>query len=248
MKRQKVRRGIVLITFLTLPIVFDYFSPAIPFFGAIEGIVSGSLMFFGMLFLSSLLFGRAYCGWLCPVGGLQECCMIAVDKKAKGGKLNLIKFFIWIPWLSAIILVFFLNEGIKKLDFTYITIAHHGISLMDIKAYMVYYFCLTLALLICMLGGKRGFCHYVCWAAPFMIIGSRIRKHFNCSFLKLKCEPEKCSSCGLCNKNCPMSLDVKNMVQTKEMYNSECILCGSCADTCPKKAIKLSWYAVNKMG
>ena len=248
MKRQKVRRGIVFITFLLLPIVFDYFSPAIPFFGAMEGIVNGSLMVFGMLFLSSLLFGRAYCGWLCPVGGLQECCMIAVDKKAKGGKLNLIKFFIWVPWLSAIILIFFLNEGIKKLDFTYITIAHHGISLMDIKAYMVYYFCLTLALLICILGGKRGFCHYVCWAAPFMIIGSRIRKHFKYSFLKLRCEREKCSSCGLCNKNCPMSLDVMNMVQTKEMYNSECILCGSCADTCPKKAIKLSWYAVNKMG
>jgi len=35
-----------------------------------------------------------------------------------------------------------------------------------------------------------------------------------------------------------MSLDVKAMVEAANMKNSECILCGECADICPKKTIK----------
>ncbi len=37
-----------------------------------------------------------------------------------------------------------------------------------------------------------------------------------------------------------MSLDVKEMVQKENMKNAECILCGECVDTCPKKAIGYS--------
>jgi ferredoxin len=38
-----------------------------------------------------------------------------------------------------------------------------------------------------------------------------------------------------------MSLDVKEMVESENMKNSECILCGECVDTCPKKAITYSF-------
>ena len=38
-----------------------------------------------------------------------------------------------------------------------------------------------------------------------------------------------------------MSLDVNSMVQQNSMENSECILCGSCVDNCPKGAVKYSF-------
>jgi NAD-dependent dihydropyrimidine dehydrogenase PreA subunit len=34
-----------------------------------------------------------------------------------------------------------------------------------------------------------------------------------------------------------MSLDVQGMVRKGAMENAECILCGSCVDTCPKQVI-----------
>jgi NAD-dependent dihydropyrimidine dehydrogenase PreA subunit len=38
-----------------------------------------------------------------------------------------------------------------------------------------------------------------------------------------------------------MSLNVMEMVQKQEMNNTECILCGSCVDGCPKKAVKFAF-------
>jgi ferredoxin-type protein NapH len=38
-----------------------------------------------------------------------------------------------------------------------------------------------------------------------------------------------------------MSLEVNSMVQKNSMENSECILCGSCVDNCPKQVIKYNF-------
>jgi NAD-dependent dihydropyrimidine dehydrogenase PreA subunit len=77
--------------------------------------------------------------------------------------------------------------------------------------------------------------------APFMIIGRAIRNAINLPSLQLTANSEKCINCKLCEKKCPMSLQVNEMVQTKEMENSECVLCGSCVDNCPKGVIKYSF-------
>jgi ferredoxin-type protein NapH len=54
-------------------------------------------------------------------------------------------------------------------------------------------------------------------------------------------DKEKCANCKTCTKNCPMSLDVNGMVLKGSMVNSECILCGTCADGCTKGVIKYSF-------
>jgi NAD-dependent dihydropyrimidine dehydrogenase PreA subunit len=40
-----------------------------------------------------------------------------------------------------------------------------------------------------------------------------------------------------------MSLDVHQMVQAGQMKHNECILCGTCVDTCPKGAIRFLFGA-----
>jgi ferredoxin-type protein NapH len=70
MMRQKIRRTILLISFLFFPITLYYFSPALIIMGAAAGIIVGSFVLFGVLFVSSLLVGRGFCGWVCPGAGL----------------------------------------------------------------------------------------------------------------------------------------------------------------------------------
>lgn len=239
MKRQKLRRGIILISFLLFPITIYYLSPYLIIQGAAEGIITGSFIVFSLMFLSSLFLGRAFCGWLCPAGGLQECCMIASDKKTRGGRLNWIKFFIWIPWLLTIAAMFISIGGFKRTDFLYMTI--HGISVAEPAAYIIFYGVVMLIVVLALAAGRRSFCHYVCWMAPFMMIGSKIKNTLGYPSLHLSASKGTCISCRACTKKCPMSLDVMNMVQNGNMTNSECILCGECIDGCPKKVIKYSF-------
>ena len=69
MRRQKVRKTLLFISMLLFPVTLNYLSPYLVIRGGFEGVVSGNALLFAGLFLSSLFFGRAYCGWLCPAGG-----------------------------------------------------------------------------------------------------------------------------------------------------------------------------------
>lgn len=70
--RQKIRRGLLIASLLLLPVTLYYFSPALSLQGATAGVASGSVLVFAGLFVSALFLGRAFCGWACPMGGLQE--------------------------------------------------------------------------------------------------------------------------------------------------------------------------------
>jgi polyferredoxin len=77
--------------------------------------------------------------------------------------------------------------------------------------------------------------------APFMIIGMKVSDWLRLPRLSLKSDKSNCNGCNQCSKKCPMSLDVKTMVETSNMKNSECILCGECIDICPKKSIEYTF-------
>jgi polyferredoxin len=237
--RQKIRRAILLITFLLFPVVFKYLSPYVIIAGSAEGIIVGSFIYFVFLFIFSLFFGRAVCGWACPAAGVQEWACTVNDKKVKGGRFDWIKYFIWVPWMAIIILMAVMAGGYNSVQPTYLI--DYGVSLTSIYDYYIYFIVLALIIILSFAVGRRAFCHYVCWMAPFMIIGTKIRNLLRLPGLRLKSDSSKCQSCKTCNNNCPMSLDVSGMIQNKSMDNAECILCGTCIDSCPNSVIKYSW-------
>jgi polyferredoxin len=73
------------------PVTINYFSPYIIIDGASQGVVAGSFITFALLFLVSLFLGRAFCGWICPAGGLQEWCFTVNDKKSSRREIQLDK-------------------------------------------------------------------------------------------------------------------------------------------------------------
>jgi ferredoxin-type protein NapH len=207
MKRQNIRSLILLLSLLLFPVIFYYLSPYLIIAGALEGTMAGDTITFFVLLLTGLIFGRSFCGWVCPVGGLQEICLIS-------------------------------RGWFRNIDFLYQT--EHGISLgtsFGFIPYVTYYGVLTLFLSLTLFTGRRGFCHFGCWVAPFVMIGQQIGRGFRLPQLRLSADPAKCSHCKNCNKNCPMSLDVHGLIQ-KNLYHTECILCGTCIDVCPTKVIR----------
>jgi len=56
-------------------------------------------------------------------------------------------------------------------------------------------------------------------------------------------DPEKCISCGLCERDCPAKAIELVEVSGKRMpkfYLDRCIFCYQCVESCPRDAIKLS--------
>lgn len=230
--------------FLLFPLILDFFSPYIIIDSASNGIINGSFITFGLLFVFSLFLGRAWCSWACPAGGLQEISFSARDKKARGGKFDWIKYFIWVPWIGIIAFMVAKAGGYHQVDPFYLI--KDNLSESEPASNLIYYIFLYYIivgtfLILSLTAGRRAGCHYICWMAPFMIIGNKIKNFFRVPSLHLNSDKERCSNCKTCTKNCPMSLDVNGMVQNGSMVNSECIHCGTCADGCTKGVIKYSF-------
>ncbi len=237
-KRQNLRSALLLFTFLLFPVVMNFLSPYVIIDAAFQGIVNGSFILFGILFISSFFVGRAWCGWVCPAAGLQEAACKVNHRYVR--KINWVKWVIWVLWAVVIILGVITSGGYSQVDPLYLT--ESGISVDSPEKFIIYYIVVGLVFILSVVVGRRAFCHSTCWMAPFMILGRKVRNLLNSPALRLTAEPEKCIDCEKCTKACSMSLDVNQMVQSGSMENTECILCGQCIDTCPKDVIH---YAFN---
>ena len=232
---QKIRKPIVIFTavlFHVLLIFHLLFSPVIIVMASFRGIVNASFIVFILLFLLSLFFGRAYCAWFCPGCGVQEILNTFIKKKSSNTRALYIKYIIFSIWIIAIIAGYLIN-GFRKADLTF--------GMTDITVSRKIILTAGAILIIAPLTaifGRFASCKYICWQAPFMIIGSKIRDLLRLPGLRLKAVPENCKSCDLCKAKCPMNLDVTANVKNGKMIHTECILCGSCIDNCHQDAIK----------
>ena len=77
---------------------------------------------------------------------------------------------------------------------------------------------------------NRAFCKYICPVTIFL----KPMSYF--SLLRIKCDKNKCVSCGVCKKVCPMEVDVTDNSR-KRKNGTECILCFECVKNCPKNAL-----------
>lgn len=244
-RRQSVRKTILIVSFLLFPITMNYLSPYVIIDGTSQGVVNGSLVVFGLLFLTALIFGRAWCGWICPAGGLGEICFSANDRRVTPRRLDWIKWAIWIPWLGVIAASAWTAGGYQRVNLLLDT--QNGISVAGapdrpiLFAYIIYYGVIALFMGLSLALGRRGGCHSLCWMAPFMILGRKLRNTAGWPALRLNAVPDLCADCKTCTSHCPMSLDVNGMVRVGRMENDECILCGTCVDGCPKHAIRYAF-------
>ena len=240
MKRQSLRMFLLLLSFSIFPITIVYLSPVSPIMSLKAGVINLSVLTIISIFISGFIFRRSYCGWICPGGGCQLAAQAVNNKKIENLKNNWAQIIIVLIWIIAMITVILFGEQLPKLDV--INPGAGRFAESDIRYFFPYIPAVIVIFLFVLIFGRRGFCNRGCWIYPIIAFSSWVstRAHIPNLHVAVK-NADNCTNCKLCNKNCPMSINVNDHVKAKSNLPNNCIQCGQCIDRCPKDVLSYSF-------
>ncbi|GAB1348791.1 4Fe-4S binding protein [Ignavibacteriales bacterium] len=196
---------------------------------------AGFFIFLGIASLS-LLFGKSFCSWICPVGSISEAVGDFGDRismKLFKRKLRMPK---WIDYplrsLKYLLLGFFVYAIFLSMEVTalksFLDSPYNVIS--DVKMYYFFAdisqfaFSVIAVLFVLSIVVRNFWCRYLCPYGALLGIFSLL------SPIKIKRDAEKCTSCSLCTLACPNKIKVEKV---NYVISDECSSCMKCVDACP---------------
>ena len=206
----------------------------------------------GILALFGVILGRTVCGWLCPMGLLQELLHKIPTPKIRKSRatrlLSWLKYILLAVFAVALPLYYGIAKGVILPAFCkYICPAgtlEGAVGLLQNPANSSSFFqlgalftgkwvILAAAGLACVFC-YRAFCRFIC---PLGAIYSFFNRF---ALAGVKVNPDRCSGCGRCVMHCRMDV--------RHVGDRECISCGKCIGACPEGAISLQCGNITLMG
>lgn len=239
MNRLQYRAAVLVLSFLVMSISFVYISPYGMMTGLTQGVITAALVFWIAAFLLAFVFGRAFCGYLCPMGAEQE-----IIDRALRIDLREVPYLRYLKYLLAVLWV----GGAAALAAMAGTLVYDplytlgtGLPPWQAPAYAFFYAMVIGVFVLVLLLGRRGMCNYFCPMSVIFIAISRIKNRMRIPSLHLEADRTACIRCKKCTAACPMSLPVQEMVEKDTLLQPECIVCGNCAASCQKGVLRLAW-------
>ena len=165
-----------------------------------------------------LIFGRGWCGYACWTAMVLDFLPYKTPRNGRRKNLEKIRYFTFILSLVFVSSLFLLGVGnLERIMFWSFLVGN------------ILYYTVGIALAFG-LKDNRAFCKYICPITVFLKPSSYF------SLLRIKCNKDKCISCGKCRRVCPMDVEVTDNSR-KRVNGTECILCMECVKNCPKDAL-----------
>ena len=189
----------------------------------------------GYIGLVGIAFGRAFCGWLCPFGLLQE-----LIKKITSFRLKIEKSWGILKYVVLLIMipvVYFTNEpwfcklcpaGTIEGTFPIILspLWTELSKLISFRFFIKLAIAIVFILLFVVI--RRPFCRYMCPLGAMWGLFNKI------SFVRMKVDNSRCVKCNLCQEVCPMDIKIY-----EDPNHFDCIRCLKCVYVCPQKIIEV---------
>ena len=196
----------------------------------------------GLLLLFGLTLGRVICGWLCPMGLIQEALHRLPTPKMKKSRVTRYLTHVKYGILAVFVLILPLGSAFQGVPLPafckYICpagtlegaaglLAHPAnsgqwgmLGLLFTEKFLI----LTVVLTACVFI-YRAFCRFLCPLGALYGLFARI------ALLGVRVDEHTCTGCGACVRACPMDV--------RRVGDRECIHCGDCMAACPEQAIRI---------
>ncbi len=213
--------------------------------GSLQGALSNankSIPYYviGIILLYGLCLGRTICGWLCPIGLIQEWLYKIKTFKIKKSYftrlLSYTKYAILIIFVVILPIIYGLQHLAVPAFCKYICPAgtlEGAIALLlnpqnesffsMLGPIFTWKMIVLILFFVMSILCFRFFCRFLCPLGAIYSFFNRI------SFLGIKVNANQCINCGKCITTCKMDI--------AKVGDHECINCGECIPVCPTKAI-----------
>ena len=207
--------------------------------GKVSAIHPAAMFLLIAFLLISVIFRKAFCGWLCPAGTLSEALWKLgrnllgrnwkmprwLDLILRSLKYVLLSFFLYVvAGLSAESIMAFMGSpygliaDVKMLNFFRYLSETAGITLAALGLLSIFY--------------QNFWCRYLCPYGALMGIASLV------SPSRIRREPDQCINCAKCARACPALLPVDKLLTVR---SAECMSCMECVTVCPAQgALQMS--------
>lgn len=166
-----------------------------------------------------LIFGRGWCGYACWTAMVLDFLPYKVPSRPRRKRVEWIRYFTFVAAFFFVAALFLAKVGnIERIMFFAFIIGN------------ALYYAVGIGMAFAF-KDNRAFCKYVCPITVFM----KPMSYY--SLVRIKCDTDKCISCGKCKKVCPMDVEMTDNSR-KRANGTECILCMECVKVCPVNALK----------
>ncbi len=197
---------------------------------------------FGIIILFGLLLGRTICGFLCPMGLIQDLIHKIKSHKLKKSRITqILSYFKYVLLVAMVIIIplsyskfssmlpafckYICPVGTVQGSLGLLFNPNNDSFFEMLGPLFTWKFSVMVVVLVASIFIYRPFCRFLCPLGAIYGFFCRI------AMLGIKLDKQKCIDCGLCIQTCKVDIN--------RVGDHECINCGECIKVCPTNAI--SW-------